>query len=137
MCFISCNSRQDSSTTKSSVKSPGDSLQIQGLINKYRQGKEKFQIKCAACHVALERHVTDQYIFDGLFDKLPKPSDDYFIRFIKNGKALKESGDKYSQKLAEDWNSNYDHVFQETLSNQDLENLLIYIKVAIKQKYRE
>jgi hypothetical protein len=76
-------------------------------------------------------------MFDNLFDKLPKPSEDYFIRFIKNGKALKASGDSYAQKLAEFWESNYDHSFQDTFSNQDFENLIIYIKVAIIQKRRE
>jgi hypothetical protein len=63
-----------------------DSFQIEELTEKYRQGKEIFQAKCAACHIAPERHFTDQMIFDNLFERLPKPSEDYFIQFIKNGK---------------------------------------------------
>jgi hypothetical protein len=134
---LSCNPKQDAGKSKSLEESTEDSLQIKGLADKFRQGKETFQIKCAACHIAPERHVTDQYVFDNLFDRLPKPSEDYFIRFIKNGKVLKASGDSYAKKLAEHWNSNYDHVFQDTLSNQDLENLIFYIKVAIRQKHHE
>ena len=135
--LLSCNSRQDTGKSKSTDESTAGSLQIEGLADKYRQGKETFQIKCAECHIAPERHVTDQYMFDNLFDRLPKPSEDYFIRFIMNGKVLKSSGDRYAKKLAEFCNSSYDHVFLDALSNHDLENLIIYIKVAIKQKHHE
>lgn len=71
------------------------------LADKYRQGKETFQIKCAECHIAPERHVTDQYMFENPFDILPKPSKDYFIRFIMNGNVLRSSGDRYAKKLAD------------------------------------
>jgi mono/diheme cytochrome c family protein len=100
--------------------------------DKYLQGKKIFQAKCSACHVAPEKPVTDQLAFDNLFDRLPKPSEDYFIQFIKNGKVLKASGDKYALKLAEIWDTKYDHAFQDSLSNQDLENLIVYIKEAMK-----
>jgi mono/diheme cytochrome c family protein len=120
--LLSCNTREDA----------GKSISTDELSGKYRQGKEIFQIKCAACHVAPEKHATDQLVFDNLFDRLPRPSEDYFIRFIKNGKTLKVSGDSYALKLAEVWKSDYKHDFQNTLSNYDLENLIVYIKVAAK-----
>ena len=135
--LISCNTRHDSGKAKSADPLTEDSLQIKELAVQYRAGKETFLLKCAACHDAPERHVTDQYIFDNLFDRMPKPSEDYFIKFIKNSKDLKASGDSYALKLAEMWNTDYDHAMQDTLSNQDLGNLIVYIKIAIKQNHRE
>jgi hypothetical protein len=120
--LFACNTKQDDANSKSLFVSEADSLQIKELTDKYRQGKVTFQIKCAACHDAPEKHVTDQYIFDNLFDRMPKPSEDYFIKFIKNSKDLKASGDSYALKLAELWNNDYDHALQDTLSNQDLGN---------------
>jgi hypothetical protein len=134
---LSCNSKRDTEKSKSLDNSTEDSLQIKRLADKFQQGKETFRTKCTVCHIAPERHITDQYLFDNLFDRLPKPSEDYFIRFIKNGKVLKASGDSYAIKLAESWNSDYDHVFQDTLSSREMENLIIYIKGAIKQKHHE
>jgi hypothetical protein len=132
MFFVLTRIGMDHSSQAAGKSKSADETIIDSL-----QGKEVFQRKCASCHVAPERHVTDQFVFDNLFDKLPKPPEDYFIRFIKNGKVLKASGDRYALRLAKSWNSDYDHAFQDSLSNQDLENLIVYIKVAVKQKRHE
>ena len=135
--LFACNTRQGDAKSKSLYVSKADSLQIHELADKYRQGNETFQMKCAACHNAPEKHFTDDYVFNNLFNRLPKPSEDYFIRFIKNSKVLKASGDDYALRLAELWNSNYDHAFQDSFSDQELDNLIFYIKIAIKQNHRE
>jgi hypothetical protein len=103
------------------------------LTNNYKQGKQSFQKLCDDCHVAPERHMTDQYLFDNLFERLPAPPEEYFIKFIQDSKLLTSSGDQYSKRLHEIWNQDYEHHFRDSLSEQDFHNLIIYIKVAAKQ----
>jgi hypothetical protein len=112
-----------------------DSLKIKKPAFNYSQGKLVFSRFCTGCHTAPERHATDQYTFDKLFDRLPQPSEDYFIKFIQDTKALKTSGDKYALEISKTWSSDYNHNFKDSLSKQDFFNLIAYIKAA-GQLYR-
>jgi len=134
---ISCNSRQDTHGDNSTYAwNQPDSSQIKKLAANYIQGKHLFEKLCITCHIAPERRVTDQYIFDNLFERLPSPPEDYFIKYIQNSKSLKSSGDNYAMKIDEAWNSDYEHYFEDSLSRQDFYDLIIYVKVAAKQKYQ-
>jgi cytochrome c2 len=134
--ILRCTSKEGSHGNNSSSDSNAilDSSRIKDLANNYREGKQSFQKLCDGCHVAPERHVTDQYLFDNLFERLPAPAEDYFIKFIQDSRLLTSSGDQYSKRLHKIWNQDYEHHFRDSLSQQDFHNLIIYIKVAAKQK---
>lgn len=130
---ISCN--QHSESKPKSVNNL-DKSQLQKMTDNYYQGKSIFKKYCHKCHVEPERRMTDQYLFDNLFDRLPPPPEVCFIKYIQDSKLLKASGDTYAKKIDEAWDSKYEHYFRDSLSQQDFGSLIIYIKVAAKRKYQ-
>jgi mono/diheme cytochrome c family protein len=83
----------------------------------YLKGKQIFAKFCIGCHAPLEKHVTNQYVFDNLFGRLPKTPEEYFRKFIQDSREMKASGDKHLQESAKEFSSNYDHVFQDEAVN--------------------
>jgi len=97
------------------------------LADKYNEGKELFSKYCNKCHMAPDKKATDQWLFENLFNRLPS---DYVIKYINNSRKLKLSGDKYAIAVAEAYNSTYDHLFKDSLSDIEFDNLIIYMKAA-------
>lgn len=113
-----------------------DSSRIKILADNYDKGKNVFKRYCNECHAVPDSKTTDQYLFDNLFDRLPSPAEEYFVKYIRDSRVIKDSGDIYAKKVAETWNSDYEHNFKDSLSLPDFNNLIIYIKVAATQKYK-
>jgi hypothetical protein len=76
------------------------------------------------------------YLTLAFFDRLPAPAEEYFVRYIRDSKSLRDSGDSYAKKVHEIWNSTIEHIYNDSLSQQDFSNLVIYIKAAASQKYK-
>ena len=128
-CGFSCNPKPDNNKNISTIykKAVVDNTN-------YQQGKLIFEKFCNTCHFAPEKNVLDQYIFDNLFERLPSPPEQYFVKYIQDSKALKYSGDKYAMKVAIVRNPEYEHYFKDSLSQQAFGDLIIYIKEAAKLK---
>lgn len=90
-------------------------------------GKNHFVHYCQPCHVLPLNEMNDNPL-RGLFSRLPKPSDPYFIAFVSDSRQLRNNGDKYAISVHKYWNSNYDHKFKGALSSKDLEQLRSYLK---------
>jgi hypothetical protein len=119
------------------IKNQTDTVELKQVISSYSEGKRLFGRFCNTCHVAPERNVADQYLFDNLFDRLPSPSEDYFVSYISDSKELKASGNKYAQQVDTMWNNAFEHKFKDSLSKRDFSNLISYIKIAAKQRYQK
>ncbi len=132
-CFSlpQCNTKPQNNQqiSDSNEKSVADSA-------KYHEGQLIFRKYCNTCHVVPERNVTDQYLFDNLFERLPAPSEQYFIKYMQDSKSLKASGDKYALHVDELWDSGYEHNFKDSLSQSNFSDLITYIKEAVKLKYK-
>jgi len=127
---VSCQSK-----TEAGINPPKlDSSVAKNVSDQYAHGKNIFKKYCNDCHFSPERIVFDQYSFDRLFDRLPTPAEDYLVRYLKNSKELKLSGDKYALQLDEIWDSNYEHSFEGTLNQKDFLDLINYIKTAVEQR---
>jgi cytochrome c2 len=61
-------------------------------------GEKLFKINCASCH-----KVTDQKLvgpgLKGVADRVPKPAEEWLIKWIKNSQALVKAGDAYAVKI--------------------------------------
>jgi cytochrome c2 len=130
-CLPQCNTRSKTNKqiSDSNEKHLADSA-------KYHEGQLTFRKYCNTCHVAPERNVTDQYLFDNLFERLPSPAEQYFIKYIQDSKSLKSSGDKYAINLDKTWSQDYEHNFKDSLSQSNFSDLITYIKEAAKLKYQ-
>jgi hypothetical protein len=130
-CLLQCNTRSKNNQQASNPneKSLADSA-------KYHEGQLIFRKYCNTCHFAPEKNVTDQYLFDNLFERLPSPSEQYFIRYLQDSKSLKTSGDEYASDLDKTWGHDYEHNFKDSLSQSNFSDLITYIKEAVKLKYK-
>lgn len=130
--FVSCGSRQEPKPY--AIKFPTlsmDTNQIRSYLVQYDEGKVVFMHYCPACHTAPDKHSYDNITFDDLFQRLPRPSEEYFARFLTDQHSLKSSGDKYFKALEQRFNYvSIEHRFKDSLKPSDLYNLIVYFKIA-------
>lgn len=135
--LCACNlGKGDSMTSTEEIKNQKDTIQFKRVASSYNEGKQLFSRFCNTCNVAPERDIRDQYLFDNLFERLPSPSEDYFIRYLSDSKQLKQSGNEYAKQVDAVWDNDYEHQFKNSLSNKGFSSLITYIKIAAKQRFR-
>ena len=103
--------------------------QPQGL-ERYEDGENLFRRNCAACHGTPHKIIDGPNIFDRLFDRLPNPQENYFKKFVMDGKSLRQSGDTYQRHLQEVYRVGSMHNFRNKLTEIELEEILVYLKVV-------
>lgn len=113
--------------------SPQDNSRVKYAAN-YVRGKHVFQRYCNTCHESPERKITDNYTFDHIFERYPYAKRDYFPRFIFDSRQLRASGDRYAKEIHKEYDTNYDHHFRDSLSHQELIDLIIFLNYAPKDK---
>src|SRR5579871_1912202 len=123
---MSCNDNQPKN------KILADTLKAKNFATNYTKGKLIFDKFCNGCHTPPEKKATDQIMFDNLFEKLPSPFEEHFIKYIKNSKSLKDAGDNFAKELSKVYNSTYEHNFADKLTDEEFYNLIVYMKVATK-----
>lgn len=127
--WYSCNS--DGNKGKNFNDEGNDSIK-NTEINRmtFNAGQKLFKVNCNSCHVAPEKQINDQYLFYNLFERMPSPAEDYFIKYISDSRQLKATGNEYANKVDAVWNSDYEHQFKDSLSSADFVNLIYYLKLA-------
>ena len=91
-----------------------------------KNGEKLFKANCAACH-ALDKQLVGPAL-GGVVDKVKKEQnldEAWFIKWIKDNKALRASGDKYANELYEKFNKVEMTAFP-SLSDQDIKDILEY-----------
>ena len=114
-----------------------DSLILEANVESYKNGKEIFKKHCNTCHVAPERQVTDQLVFDGIFERLPKPAESYFTEYVLYNQALLDIKDEYAVNVHKMTSNPFVHNYRDSISLMDIQNIIAYIKVGAKLKYRK
>ena len=90
-----------------------------------QDGAKLFKQNCAVCHALTDQKLTGPGL-QGVFDRAPKG--DWMHKWILNSEKMIKSGDAYSNKI---WNDNGKAamtVFEGTLSDQDVDAVIAYIK---------
>lgn len=106
-----------------------DSVEIK-LAAGFLHGKTLFLRYCANCHIPPEKKMTDNNLFVRLFERMPPPAAQYFIRYIQDSKSLRKAGDSYAVALHQYWEYPYDHHFGDSMTVADIRSLIVYIRVA-------
>ncbi|MGV4414737.1 c-type cytochrome [Chryseobacterium sp. T1] len=91
-----------------------------------KKGQDLFKANCTACH-ALDKKVIGPQL-GGIVEKLKKEENldtDWLHKWIKDNKALRASGDKYANKIFEEYNKTEMLAFP-NLSDQDIDDILAY-----------
>ena len=96
-----------------------------GLIA--QDGAKIFKQNCAVCHSLGDNKITGPGLKD-VAGRVPKPTDEWLTKWIKNNNKLIASGDAYAKKLVAD-NGGTDAMSEfEFLTDADLKSLVEYIK---------
>ncbi|WP_312321853.1 c-type cytochrome [Soonwooa sp.] len=91
-----------------------------------KKGQDLFKANCTACH-ALDKQMIGPAL-GGVVDRIKKEQGletDWLHKWIKDNKALRASGDKYANKIYEDFNK-VEMLQFPNLSDQDIDDILAY-----------
>lgn len=124
--FSSCHTAPPAPTA---VPERKDSIPIK-LVVGFNKGKALFQQYCSSCHRMPVKQGHDNEMLVGIFDRMPAPSTQYFIRYIQDSRALEKAGDAYARFLAEEWNYTGAHHFRDSMTVEAMRNLIVYIRIA-------
>lgn len=94
----------------------------------YQQGEILYATNCKQCHPVPGSKIICSDLMDRLFERLPQPSDSYFVKYVGNNRALRSQNDPYAIAIHQQFETGYDHYFQDSLSNQDFSDLILYLK---------
>lgn len=89
------------------------------------------------CHAAPERPVTDQALFDNVFERLPQPAENYFAEYVLNNQKLLDNNDEHAIAVHKMFSISFVHNYKDSLTLTDVQNIITYIKVGQKLKYRK
>lgn len=110
--------------------SPIDSNTLKTQVTQYNYGKVYFFQNCNKCHHNPLNKARD---IDWMANSVMQPQnfpENYFINFVKDSKALKDTGDRRAIGIDEEYDSDYEHKFGLTLSDTDIINIAVFLKVA-------
>ncbi|WP_313030912.1 c-type cytochrome [Soonwooa sp.] len=91
-----------------------------------KKGQDLFKANCTACH-ALDKQMIGPAL-GGVVDRIKKEQGletEWLHKWIKDNKALRASGDKYANKIYEDFNK-VEMLQFPNLSDQDIDDILAY-----------
>ncbi|MEY5046681.1 MAG: hypothetical protein RLZZ175_40 [Bacteroidota bacterium] len=107
-----------------------DSLFITKSVQNVKAGRIIFNKHCSACH---NIESCTGINFKDIFKIYQSMSDEHlFEKFIADSKSVKKSGNAYFLKLDKEYNSDYEHLFKDSLSQNEIYNLITYLKIYTK-----
>jgi len=89
-------------------------------------GAKVFKANCALCHSLGTNKITGPGL-DGVTKRVPQPYADWMHKWIKNNAALRKSGDAYANKVFNDNGGTAMTVFDGTLSDAQIDDVIAYI----------
>lgn len=87
-------------------------------------GEKVFKQNCASCH-AMDKKLVGPAL-TGVFDRVPKPAEEWLTKWIKNSQTLVKAGDPYAVKIFNEYNKSV--MPAQAVTDDDLKNLFAYIK---------
>ncbi|MBO9729587.1 MAG: c-type cytochrome [Chitinophaga sp.] len=127
--WMTCNSCQTAPSTPAITPERKDSIPIK-LITGFNEGKVLFQQYCSSCHRPPVKQGHHNETLVGIFDRMPAPSTQYFIRYIQDSKALERAGDTYALVVAREWHYTGAHHFKDSITAEAMRSLIVYLRVT-------
>lgn len=121
--FIHCSYPESDKTTKET----SDTLLASHKEILLTTGKALFKEHCAACHGTDSQAADPDFIFTKLFERLPAPSQDYFLRFVWNSDELLKEKDPYFMERDSLFSISIKHQYKDKLSEKELKAIMAYL----------
>jgi len=91
-------------------------------------GAKLFKQNCAVCHYSHSDQKLTGPGLKGVFDRVPKPAEEWLIKWILNNEKLIKSGDPYANKIYNEYNKAAMTVFEGQLTENDVKDILAFLK---------
>lgn len=88
------------------------------------EGEKLFKQNCAQCHSVGTNKVVGPGL-QGVADRVPKPAEEWLLKWIKNSTAVVKSGDAYAVKIFEQYNKSV--MPAQALTDDQIKNVLAYV----------
>lgn len=93
-----------------------------------QDGAKLFKQNCAVCHAShTDQHGTGPGL-KGVFDRVPKPADEWIAKWILNNEKVIKSGDAYANKIYGENGKAAMTVFEGQLNEKDIAAIIAFIK---------
>ena len=90
------------------------------------KGRKLFLQNCAVCHSLSDQKLIGSGL-KGIIERVPKPKIEWLRKYIMNSEKVYKSGDSYAIFLHEKSSSLSMTNFDEYLTNEDVNDILIYV----------
>lgn len=128
--LFSYSCTQNTNENKVENQINNDSIFIVKSAQNALKGKVVFKKHCSACH-NIEKG--SEKNFSHIFEIYKSMGDEHlFEKFITDSKSVKKSGNAYFLKLDKEYNIDYEHFFKDSLSQNNVYNLITYLKIYTK-----
>jgi hypothetical protein len=91
------------------------------------RGEIIFKNNCAVCHCFASCEPGNSPRLKPVFDNVSFTSLPYFVDYIKDSKSLKDKGDKHANEVDLNFPDKYEHGFESTLTQSEMEDVILYI----------
>ncbi len=118
-----------------------DNLQRQTLLNNipkaiaqtqihgnYERGEKLFKQNCAVCHTTTDQLITGPGL-KNIFNRVPTHQVTWLKNYILNYEKVKRSKDAYALSLSKKYDQLAMTIFEDLLSNEEVEDIIFYLAV--------
>ncbi len=97
-------------------------------------GRKLFKQNCAVCHTVSHSKLTGPGLA-GVYNRIPEPKTKWLRNYILNNQKVHKSGDNYAKKLGKEYGIAGMTIFEGVLSDQEVDDLMIYLVGSSEQEY--
>jgi cytochrome c2 len=127
--FFSCGPRSGihQDEKQEEVKDIRKETPVCGNAGASSKGQKLFKLNCATCHMAHTDQILTGPGLKGVTDRIPKPAEEWFIKYTLNCEKVYKSGDPYAKKLHDEYRGMTMTIFEGHLSEEDAREIYSYL----------
>lgn len=97
---------------------------------KEHNGKILFSMYCSSCHQKYMKTLGPE--LNNVAWKLPEPQKDYFLKYVKNNKKMREAGDQHSLDIYKEFQGLEMPAYEESLKESEILEIYDYLIMTDK-----
>ncbi|MCW3085805.1 MAG: hypothetical protein JWP12_3171 [Bacteroidetes bacterium] len=125
--FISCSDHPDNTPASGNGNKQISTDSLQKYKTAYNNGIQVFRHQCASCHTP--PHQQNDIPGPNVMDELSPDSLQWYLNYVKDSRPFKGRESAKSKKFLKEFPGNYDHVFKDSLSEGQINDLMFFIFV--------
>lgn len=105
---------------------PNKSIPALTINGNEENGRKLFKMNCQACHSLSDVKFSGPGLKD-IFTRVPKPADAWIKKYIFNNIKVRDEGDEYAIKLFKENNNAPMSVYENVLSENDVNDIINFL----------